>query len=711
FGVDAEPQPPPINRYRVACVPISAESAVDLRFREATPAARILAIHLLPQSWKPTPLIRRFEDQLAAVGRHTSTASLDGLRFELEQRSREREMQAFSAYWVARLDLLSEAERWYRAGGWDWVSASTRSSMFTRYRIATALLDPLVDERQDPRWLRDRAMWQRARLLYWLHLEQEFPEDKAAYVADLDELHRRFPADPLIAMYAGEKIAAPTTGGAIAPLSSAPTWSTAELEALHHLRDIARYWTEERQAPNGELGGKTDDDVEMLRWWTLLLFTGDAKTLAGYRKLADCIWFSPRVHLGYSRVARDVEHSSEFVADTLPIMALITHDPEWIDRLRWSSEHMRTLWTGYNEHGDLHFKSAWIGATEILSDPPRNRDVAMNVRATKAVRYYARLADDRESRDALQAWSLAWAKVAARTDKAKPAGLFPASVRWPDAAFNGDEPTWYRANMFWDYYDWRGDGDLYHQLLSAWLTSGDERLLTPMRTTLAFLQNHSSSTAPQDPPEGSAAWAAARLHANPGFWSAVAQWRLETGDTQYDSLLRTCGPAYLRFRLSGDATSLAATINRTLLDVVRHNRPLMTSEVLFTDRVYVSSRHGTDDGTDLLAAMLTGCHAADGVAPYFHVLWEGIPESFTALVTDTGAGRVAADVFLHQTSASAITARFLRLPPGRYRLVVASATTRLLDRIETVTGPDHRVTVEVPGASLISLTIAPLATP
>lgn len=162
----------------------------------------------------------------------------------------------------------------------------------------------------------------------------------------------------------------------------APTWSTAQFEALQRLRQVAPFWIDQRQIPNGELGGKPDDDVETLRWWPALMFSGDRQAIAAFGRMAEGAWFSRHLHRGYSRVPRDVEHSSEFVADTVPMMAFLTRSEEWIDRLAWSHGHRRDLWTGCNAHGDLQFKSAWIGATEIVSTPPRNRDLAMNARAT-----------------------------------------------------------------------------------------------------------------------------------------------------------------------------------------------------------------------------------------------------------------------------------------------------------------------------------------
>lgn len=59
-------------------------------------------------------------------------------------------------------------------------------------------------------------------------------------------------------------------------------------------------------------------------------------------------------------------------------------------------------------------------------------------------------------------------------------GVVPASIRTADGAFNGDEPTWHRANMFWPYFDWyAGKGlQIYDQLLftdRVYITERDDR--------------------------------------------------------------------------------------------------------------------------------------------------------------------------------------------------------------------------------------------
>jgi hypothetical protein len=390
-------------------------------------------------------------------------------------------------------------------------------------------------------------------------------------------------------------------------------------------------------------------------------------------------------------------------------MAFLTRSDEWIDRLAWSHRHFRDLWTGRNDRGELQFKSAWIGATAIVSDPPRNRDVAMNTRAAKAVRFYAALRPDPAADVLLRDWSRTWAAAAARTDKGKPADLFPASLRWPDAAFNGDEPSWHRANMFWRYYNWRGDAMLYDQLLHSALRTSDAALHAPMRATLALLQDWADPAKRAAAPEGSAGWAADRLWQRADFWSTVAQWRLETGDRAFDEFVSRHGPPYLRFRLGGDPQPLADGIARTLLDHLRYNTPMRTTEVLFTDRIHVAEDVGTCDGIDLVVAMLTGNHAPGGMSPYYHVAWEQAPTTFTALVTTAGDREFAADVFLHQAAPVPVVARFFRLAPGDYRLTVSAGDRTLVDRRETIARPDHRVTVEIPGSTLVRLRLAPPA--
>ncbi len=703
FGRESEPASPPICRYRVVQFEFDATGATRVGFAHPSREARLLALKFLPMEWQDTERIRWYRDRLQALGSIESTENPKAIQVELETEAGSPDMRNFAAYWLAQLELLAEAEKWHDARGWDWVSAMTASSMFTRYKIAVGLLDGLADHPAGSGFaLRDRAQWRRARLLHHIWLEQHMESDRAAAESDLAALRVRFPSHRLVAMYSGVRF--PDHLAVQPGESGAPAWSKAQHEALLRLRKIAHYWVDERQASNGEMGGKPDDDVEMFRWWPALWFTGDVKARAGFTRMAEGAWFNRGLHLGYSRAPRDVEHSAEYVADTVPMMAFLTASDVWIDRLAWSHRHMRDLWTGVNSEGRLQFKSAWIGATSIQSDPPKNRDLAMNARAAKAVRFLAWLRDDEGADELLHRWSRTWVAAAARTDKGKPPGLFPASLRWPDAAFNGDEPSWHAAKMYWRYFDWDGDGQLYDQLLFSWVRTADGSLHEPMLATLAFLTEWSARGTRTGSPAGSAEWAARQLLESAEFWGVVTQWRLETGNPRFDALLLKHGPPFLRYKLTGDAEPLAEGIERSLLDELRHNTEMRTTEVLFTDRVYVSRAVGNWEGRDLLAGMITGNHSPGALSPYFHVSWDDAPEGFTALVTDAGSDRFHAELFLHGTAA-VINPRLFRLSPGDYVVSLTAGGVPSGSRRETITSPGQRVRLDVPRGTLVKVAI------
>ncbi len=77
-----------------------------------------------------------------------------------------------------------------------------------------------------------------------------------------------------------------------------------------------------------------------------------------------------------------------------------------------------------------------------------------------------------------------------RTDKGKPSGIMPSSIRFADEAVNGDHPNWYQAHMLWDYYDWEhyAGSLMLDQLLFTYILTDDELLLQPMFQTLQLIR-------------------------------------------------------------------------------------------------------------------------------------------------------------------------------------------------------------------------------
>ena len=219
-----------------------------------------------------------------------------------------------------QLELLHRAEQIAEMRGWEWAKRKTGMSMIDRHQQGAMLLDPILRKPDHP--LAERARWLRGKFLYHLDLEYRYEAEAEQAQRDFQFLLQRYPAAPLLRMYTGELI--PVTGTQVPtmqPAVTAPTWSTKQLLAMERLRYLVQYWVRERQASNGELGGKLGDDVEALRFWHPLVYTGDTLVREAWLRLADGVWYSGEVTEGYARRMDDVEHASEFVSDTCPAFA------------------------------------------------------------------------------------------------------------------------------------------------------------------------------------------------------------------------------------------------------------------------------------------------------------------------------------------------------------------------------------------------------
>lgn len=691
------------------------ENVLQFTLAGGRDSVRVLGFTLHPDPGPVLPEHRALLQHLETIGKYTAAAALDSIGTgldlvldEIEVLLKRNPDDIFASYWREQVELLHTAEEYIRLMGWEWVADQTGLGIFDRYHGAVMLLDALLDRPDLESYpLYERALWQRGRLLYWLGLERHGPHEMEGAEKDLAALYRRYPNDPLLAMYNGEKIDVPDACDSLVMAPGAPEWSIAQREVNCRLRLIAHWWINERQISNGELGGKLGDDVELLRWWPPLILGGDSTVLKGWKRLADGIWNSDEVYLGYAKDVGDVEHASEFISDTAPPMVLFTDEPEYIDRLRYSAEHFENLWTGLSTGGRRFFRSSWFSATEIDTLPPKNRDVEMNTRAVKAIRYLAWKTLDPHVIELLQEWSEAWVDLSLRTDKGKPPGIIPASIRFPDEAINGEEPDWHAPNMYWDYYDWdHNTGSMMlDQLLFTYTLTRNERLLEPVRAHLDLIVAQQKAGKGNTPPEkGSAAWAAEVLSTHSDFWSVVDQWRLQTGKTDYDSLILKYGTPYTRYRITGESRHLTEGLE-PLLETIRYNTPLLTTEVLHTDRVYVSPRNSP--GTSHLNAMLTGDGTPDNMSPYPAVSWEDTDVSFTALVAEAGSRELEVHVYSHADVSGEVRMRVWQLEPGTYRVTQKVKGAPAETSQVVIREKGQRLPLNIPPQNLVQLIFSP----
>lgn len=626
---------------------------------------RMLSLELVqvvePASPKELWLAAQIEEVGAWEGRDKSIRPLlEELWFEFQKHPDRNWCYLQWQY----LELLARAEEIRDMRGWEWAKRKTRMSMIRRHQQGGMLLDPLLRKRGHP--LEERARWLRAKFLHHLDLEYRYPGEAERARLDFQLLLQAHPDEPLLRMYKGERLPASwDSAGYLPSASHAPAWSKKQLQALQRLRSIVHYWVQERQASNGELGGKLGDDVEALRFWHPLIYTGDSIAQQGWIKLADGVWHSQQVEQGYARYLDDVEHASEFVSDTAPLLLVASEDTAYHRRTLYTLQHFLKRWTRVNADGLRLFKSAWYSATEIEEEPPKNRDVQYNARAMQPLRYWLwRYPEDATAREALYSWSKAWATVAQRTDKGKPAGILPPSIRSTDGAINGDEPTWHKANMFWDYYDFTGAGYMLDQLLFSWQHSQDPDLLAPLKASLQLIQDHASDG--EGAPPGSAAWAATKMLENRGFWGVAGQWRLLTGDTRFDPLLLRYAPYYVRYQITKDEAYLVKGLD-VFLETTAYNKEMLTTEVIFTDRLLATNeRYGSRLDSEAIKAMLTGDVVVSSTSPYLSVTWTKTFAGFTALVEEQSKKHLELAIFNHSKGEQLAELRVWQLEPGSY---------------------------------------------
>jgi hypothetical protein len=156
--------------------------------------------------------------------------------------------------------------------------------------------------------LLERVRWSRGKICYDLVLERGGDYQARIGREDLSWLFTRYPDDRTLAMLNGQRIDLPDPSDHLPMSGAPPRWAILEREAINRLKIEIDWWVNTRQAANGELGGKIDDDVEILREWIPLLLFGDETTIRGG---ASRIW---RIHAS-STGSRHVRMSniSEFI--------------------------------------------------------------------------------------------------------------------------------------------------------------------------------------------------------------------------------------------------------------------------------------------------------------------------------------------------------------------------------------------------------------
>lgn len=668
---------------------------------------RLLGIGLVPTQ---KPQNQKQEELLSLIkqtGLLNSDQNIESVRRQLAEAKDQPENVSFVTHWDNQLGILSKAEEFFYLRGWSWASDSTNMSLFDHLHQSVMVYDGILAmENAEEHPLYERALWYRGRLLYWLYLERGGSNEKRGADRDIERLYQSHSDNDLVAMYSGKKFDTPDEFDEVPKKNNTPEWAATQWELTNRLKSIVDWWVNVQQDENGEFGGKFGDDVEILRWWSPLILSGDQTTYKGWKKLADGVWNSSKVKNGYAKKPSDVEHSSEFISDTAPLMVLYNDDPVYADRLAYSSDYFQNLWTGYNTNGNRFFKSAWFSSSEVEMEDPKNRDVSYNARAAKAVRYYSWKTNDSDTKTALIEWADSWLNISKSTQKGKPEGIIPPSVEYPSEDINGNEPTWYLANMYWDYFDWSGSNAILDQLLFTWTFTGDDKYLEPLIQHLDLLVKYKDELDRDSNPyeEGSEGWATYIFGNKSQFWNVVENWRLLSGNTAYDDLILEHGSDLIKYRITKNEKYLVEAM-KPYLETVRVNVPMLTSEVIHTDRVFIKDPGVREAG--ILQGMITGFGADESSSPYIAVSWEKASRDLTFLVTDSDSTHLNIDMYSFSESSESTTMRIWQLKKGSYQVLKkVNGKTETIE-IEVKNRGD-RFEIDIPSQATVSMSVSPV---
>jgi hypothetical protein len=588
---------------------------------------------------------------------------------EWSQRLLQEEQEHEYARVALNLHLLEnylQADSYYKMAGWDWARAYSEAGIFLRQDAAGRLWDEIGCCEEHP--LHSRVLWEVGKLAFKGWVEDHSPWLLQRAHDCFAQLKKYYPDHAGLRVYSGEKICPPKVVHNLN--SDIPIWVQETLQAKENVQNLLHYWVNTRQSDAGEFGGKYDDDVEMLRWWPLArLAMEDSLALLGFQRLVNGIWNSYWIEKGFSRKVRDVEHSSEPVADTQPIMIGLDYgNPIYVERCMESAKGVRDLWTGINSKGHRHFKTSWYSATQLDERPPRDCDVPMNTRTVQAVRWLAWYNHHPFALQFIREWADAWLADCRRTDRGKPYGIVPAAIRYHDDAIGGHGANWYEPGLFWKYYDFSGGHLMLQQFLAAYDLLGDAKYLEPVETAIRLLAKYGTQDL-EASPAGGEAWVVNKLRKAKSTGEVFHIWRMLSGHNDYDHLLQQFGSEYDKFLLSRNPSYLEET-SRSMTEALCCQGELLTREGYFTDRIEIADLHsGKNWDTAHLEAIYTGASLNEAFYPFYAVTWKKLDRRCLPVVLHASSEQVELLVWNSSMESQSAEAQFWRLSPGQYECV------------------------------------------
>jgi len=417
----------------------------------------------------------------------------------------------------------------------------------------------------------------------------------------------------------------------LARAKGAPEWAAGLYASYNLLVDISEWWAVNKQQADGSIGGGWSDDVELVGLFGYIARVSEGASplsIQLVRNLMNGVYASGYVDEvgGFYYNAGDTEHVGEWTGKTLPMMlAVVYGDPLWFERALQSAKLMKEIWMGVNEHGHLHWRSNFLGASGIGGEGTE-LDSAINWRCANpavAVLYFT-------GNPAIKKIVLQHADAlyedAMRTDKGKPKGIIPGEVDFETDEIGGrNVPTWHdpgdipaKNNYGFQKFHYQRTRVLH----LAYQNSGDERYLEPIRLEAEYAKEHGGDFT-------------AKLH------------KLEPGTPQW--IATVIKPSielmelieYEKARKAGQdihKTDRDSIIENTIpyIPQIRATIPRATTEAIATDRIVIPN-------CIKMLNLIMGWVPADPIPP---LTYRHVGRDFAAAVLGSGSTSITAMAYV-----------------------------------------------------------------
>ncbi|MGH9674989.1 MAG: hypothetical protein ACRD44_17590, partial [Bryobacteraceae bacterium] len=466
-----------------------------------------------------------------------------------------------------------------------------------------------------------------------------------------------------------------------------PRWAEALRRGFNQTLDFAEWWADFRQQPNGSLGGGWNDDVEIMpvfviNW--LVSPSASPKIARMLEKFTEGIWSSGNIdpRSAFSASFFDAEHAAEDQGNSLPYLTLAFYgNPRYLDWNLRTIQLFRNYMTGVNSRGRRHFRSHHFDSTRYALDltpelAPKDVEAAICYRAFGPLPWMIWYNDNPTAKKLLVEHAESWLDAAMRTDKGKPKGVMPNQLGFDDS-IGGPEATWLGrqglgGGAVWPDYLFY----LHNLLLSANRLTGDRRFLAPFEEMAAIIARHRDAEGRYRPvagaAQGSEPWVYNHMLRDPHFAEAFFLARELTGDRRWDDFLLKAGPAYVRYRMTGDRNIIAEDMEKSVNARVRQRWPHMTHEGVMTDRIgYLPQA----------VSYMMGAPAQSGYTgfPNHAATYEGAGRDFAAVVEEATEQKLRILYYSFGDRPRAVGIRPWRLEAGaRHRVTAGGAASEIL---------------------------------